>query len=141
PQMKARRIQLRDERAGKLPSVMLPPGAVMLALINPIKNSIEAMSPGGVLTLRTGAADLDGVFVEIEDNGPGMPEEFISHLFEPFTTFRQDGGGQGGSGLGLGMAVVQRTLDALGGSVTVRSNPGEGTRVHVVLPAEMKQGI
>lgn len=135
PMMKERRIQLRDERTEGLPPVLLPPGAVMRVLINPIKNSIEAMPPDGLLTLRTGTSAQGGVFVEIEDNGPGIPKDFLPHLFEPFTTFRQTGGGQGG--MGLGMAIVRRTLDVLGGSVTVHSNMGEGTCVQVVLPATM----
>jgi len=133
--MRTRRIQLHDERAETVPPVMLPPGAVMLTLANPVKNSIEAMSPDGVLTLRTGAAEQGGVFIEIEDNGPGIPQGFLPHLFEPFTTFRHSGEAQGG--LGLGMALVRHTLDMLGGTVTVRSNEGAGTCVRIVLPAEM----
>ncbi|MFA7256437.1 MAG: ATP-binding protein [Kiritimatiellales bacterium] len=133
PALKTHRIQLRDERTKELPVVRLPPGAVMLTLLNPIKNSIEAMSSDGVLTLRTGAAEQGGVFVEIEDNGPGIPIEFLPHLFEPFTTFRHTGGEQ--RSLGLGMTIVQHILDILGGSVTVHSNTGEGTRVRIVLPA------
>lgn len=134
--MKERGTQLRDERAEKIPPVMLPPEALMLVLVNPIKNSIEAMSPDGVLTLRTGTAEQGGVFVEIEDNGPGIPPEFLPRLFEPFTTFCHAGGGP--SGVGLGMAIVQHILDVLGGSVSVRSNAEEGTCVRIVLPAEMK---
>jgi two-component system NtrC family sensor kinase len=114
---------------------MLPPGAVMLTLLNPIKNSIEAMSPNGRLTLRTGTAEQGGVFVEIEDNGPGIPNEFMPRLFEPFATFRHSGAQQG---IGLGLAIVQQTLDVLGGSITVSSNLGEGTCVRIILPAELK---
>lgn len=128
-------IQLQDERADRLPIVMLPPGAVMLTLLNPIKNSIEAMSPNGRLTLRTGTAEQGGVFVEIEDNGPGIPNEFMPRLFEPFATFRHSGAQQG---IGLGLAIVQQTLDVLGGSITVSSNLGEGTCVRIILPAELK---
>jgi PAS domain S-box-containing protein len=136
--MRERRTQLQDERAPVLPSVTLPPAAVMLVLVNPIQNSLEAMPPGGTLTLRTGPDGGGGVWVEIEDNGPGIPEEFLPHLFEPFTTFRH-GGGQP-DGLGMGMAAVWRTLDVLGGSVTVRSGTGEGTCVRIVLPASISTG-
>jgi PAS domain S-box-containing protein len=136
PRMKERRTQLKDERAEKIPLVTLPPKAVMLTLVNPIKNSIEAMPPDGVLTLRTGTAEPGGVFVEIEDNGPGIPQKFIPRLFEPFATLRHIGGGQ--TGIGLGLAMVHRILDVLGGSVTVRSTEDEGTCVRIVFPAEMK---
>lgn len=140
--MRERRIQLRDERAGIVPLVLLPPGAVMLTLIQPVKNSIEAMSENGILTLRTGSETGGGVFVEIEDNGPGIPPEFLPHLFEPFTTFRHSG--TGGGGIGLGMAMVRRTLDVLGGTVTVHSSEGSGTCVRIILPARMEvsgQGV
>jgi PAS domain S-box-containing protein len=136
--MRERRIQLRDERTATVPLVRLPPGAVMPVLVNPIKNSMEAMPPDGVLTLRTGGLEQGGVFVEIEDNGPGIPPEFLPHLFEPFTTFRHSG--RGYAGLGLGMTMVQHTLDALGGSVTVRSGTGEGTCVRIILPASVPAG-
>ncbi|MEI7850912.1 MAG: ATP-binding protein [Kiritimatiellales bacterium] len=134
--MKERRTQLKDERAEKIPAVTLPSEAVMLTLVNPIKNSIEAMPPDGILTLRTGTAEPGGVFVEIEDNGPGIPPKFMPRLFKPFAALRHIGGGQ--TGVGLGLAIVQRTLDVLGGSVTVRSNEDEGTCVRIVFPAEMK---
>lgn len=140
--MRERRIQLRDERAEVVPLVLLPPGAVMLTLIQPVKNSVEAMAPDGVLTLRTGPESGGGVFVEIEDNGPGIPPEFLPHLFEPFTTFRHNG--TGGGGIGLGMAMVRHTLDVLGGTVAVRSDEGSGTCVRMVFPARMEaagQGV
>ena len=134
--MKGRRTQLKDERAENVPPVALPPEAVMLVLVNPVKNSIEAMPQDGVLTLRTGTVEQGGVFIEIEDNGPGIPQKFMPHLFDPFTTFHYNREGQ--TGAGLGMALVQQTLGVLGGTVTVRSSVEQGTCVRIVLPAEMK---
>jgi signal transduction histidine kinase len=60
----------------------------------------------------------------------------MPRLFKPFAALRHIGGGQ--TGVGLGLAMVQRTLDVLGGSVTVRSTEDEGTCVRIVFPAEMK---
>lgn len=130
--MKEHRIELRDERAETLPVVLLPPGPVMLTLVNPIKNSLEAMTKGGVLTLHTGATEPGGVFVEIEDNGPGIPHNFLPQLFDPFTSLRHDGKEQ--RTLGLGMATVRRVLNLIGGSVSVSSNEGAGTVVRITLP-------
>jgi PAS domain S-box-containing protein len=130
-----RQIQIHDERAPGVPPVFLPPEAVMLTLMNPVKNSLEALAPGGILTLRTGPAG-EGVFVEIEDNGPGIPPDFLPRLFEPFTTFRHSR--TTGGGPGLGMAQLQHTLDVLGGSVEVQSHIGEGTCVRIILPAGLK---
>jgi signal transduction histidine kinase len=73
------------------------------------------------------------VFDEIEDNGSGISPEFLPHLFEPFTAFRR--GSAEHRGIGLGMAMVRHTLDALGGTIAVRSLEGEGTCVRMILPA------
>lgn len=130
--MQERRIRLRDERSESVPSVILPPAAVMSVLVNPVRNSIEAMAADGILTLRTGPADAGGVFIEIEDNGPGIPKEFLPHLFEPFTTLHNR---SEQSGIGLGMAIVRHVLDVLGGSVDVQSDEGSGTCIRIILPA------
>lgn len=136
PQIRERNLTIRDERAGKLPSVKLPPGAVMLVLLNPLKNSVEMLDAPGTLVLHTEASE-EGVIVEIEDDGPGIPPEFIPRLFDPFTTLgtKQDGS----RGVGLGMAIVQRTLNIMGGSVSVDSAPNSGTLVRMVFPFEMRR--
>lgn len=132
--MQERRVRLHDERSETVPSVILPPAAVMSVLLNPLRNSIEAMGPDGILTLRTGPSETGGVFIEIEDNGPGISKEFLPHLFEPFTTFRLHNRSEQ-DGIGLGMAIVRYVLDVLGGSVDVRSDEGSGTCVRIILPA------
>jgi PAS domain S-box-containing protein len=136
PQMERRSVRVQDERAGELPPVNLPPGAVMPVLLHPLRNSLNVLDEDGLLTLRSGS-DQRGVFVEIEDDGPGIPPDFLPRLFEPFTTYRQSSDQPQGAGLGL--AIVRRTLDALGGDITVRSNVGQGTCVRIVLPFQTKE--
>lgn len=83
-------------------------------LINLINNSIKAMPEGGRVSL-TGRAANGGVLVTVEDSGPGMTEEKLSRVLRG-----EDGG--------LGLAIVQRLLKQNGGSLTVRTAPGQGTR-------------
>jgi two-component system sensor histidine kinase PilS (NtrC family) len=65
--------------------------------------------------------------IAVEDDGPGMTRDELSHLFTPFFTTKD-------SGTGLGLATVHRIVDAHGGTVAVESAPGKGTRFTVRLP-------
>jgi len=86
------------------------------------------------------------VILEVSDTGPGIPEADLPRMFERFFTTRavaSEGGGAGGAepsarrqkGTGLGLALVKAIAEAHGGSVGVRSSPGEGATFHVTLPA------
>ena len=95
------------------------------ALLNLVLNAVEAMPGGGVLRLEVRLKE-EGVILAVHDDGPGMKQEVIDRLFEPFLT-RKSGG------TGLGLAMVRRTVEIHGGTVRVYSNPGKGTRVEVRL--------
>jgi two-component system sensor histidine kinase AtoS len=68
------------------------------------------------------------VEVEIADRGSGIPDEILERVFEPFFTTKT-------KGTGLGLATVHRVVEAHGGQLLVKSRPGEGTSVRVMLPA------
>jgi signal transduction histidine kinase len=65
--------------------------------------------------------------VELEDTGPGIPEEVQARMFEPFFTTKA-------AGTGLGLAVVRRIVEGHGGALSVRSGPGLGTVFRLSLP-------
>jgi two-component system C4-dicarboxylate transport sensor histidine kinase DctB len=81
------------------------------------------------VTLRARRAAGDRIELSVEDEGPGVPEELRSHVFEPFFTTRSDRSG------GLGLAISKRLVDEAGGSLEVDSAPGGGARFRVVVPA------
>jgi two-component system sensor histidine kinase BaeS len=94
-------------------------------LINLISNSIKAIDPGGrVAVIAT--AEGDHICLEIKDNGCGIPEADLPHIFERFYK------GKNG-GLGLGLAIVHELVAAHGGTVSVRSSVGSGTAIRVML--------
>jgi two-component system sensor histidine kinase HydH len=100
------------------------------AFLNLILNGLEALSPGGRLTLTTTYSAPNGsVSVIVEDTGSGMSEETVSRMFDLFFTTKPQG-------TGLGMAIVRSVIDLHGGTLAVSSTPGEGTRVSVRLPLE-----
>lgn len=114
------------------------------ALLQLILNANDAMPRGGELRLEArsrrveGARDCSagrltpGDFLEIAlvDGGAGMSPDVCARIFEPFFSHAR-----GGKGLGLGLNVVQAFAEGNGGAVDVVSRPGEGTRVHLYLPA------
>lgn len=98
-------------------------GEVVAALVNLVVNAIDA---GAVtITLRSGATD-EHSWVEVADDGPGMPPEVAKRVFEPFFTTK------GEEGTGLGLAMVFATMERYGGTVTVDTAEGKGTTFRLV---------
>jgi signal transduction histidine kinase len=121
-------IEVRRDYAADLPRVAGYPAELNQVWTNLIDNAADALNGAGVLTLRTRAND-DSVFVEVSDDGPGVPEHVRATLFEPFVTSKPAGAG---SGLGLDNAkrIVERRH---GGSLSYTTGPG-GTTFCVRLP-------
>ncbi|MEH6360013.1 MAG: cache domain-containing protein [Amylibacter sp.] len=100
-------------------------------LINLIVNAIQAMSDGGVLSLRTRNTTVEGIAgisVCVQDTGKGMPKDVIDKIFDPFfTTKRREG-------TGLGLSISQTIINRYGGTILVESTEGIGTKFSVWLP-------
>ncbi|MEM0118098.1 MAG: PAS domain S-box protein [Conexivisphaerales archaeon] len=94
---------------------------------NLIKNSIDAMPKGGRILLE-GGSDENKVWIEVKDNGTGIKKSELANMFKPlFTTKPQ--------GMGLGLPICKRIVEAHGGSISLDSTWGVGTTVRVELPA------
>jgi signal transduction histidine kinase len=117
---------------GNGPLVLVHPPLLGQLLENLLDNAEKYGSPAARIVVET--LELDGsAILAVEDAGPGIPPEEISRVFEPFYRSVQ-ARRQGTSGVGLGLAVVQRIAAAFGGSVEVRSGSGRGCRIEVRLP-------
>lgn len=105
--------------------------------LNIAGNAIKYNRPGGIVRGRIDYEGEEGDTViyscTIEDNGIGMSEEFLSHVFEPFV---QAGGGARSTyqGVGLGMSIVKSIVDKMGGKISVKSKLGEGSTFKVTIP-------
>ncbi|MCG8471544.1 MAG: ATP-binding protein [Desulfobacterales bacterium] len=99
---------------------------VSQVLVNLILNAVEAVGSGGTIEVRAECVDAE-VRVSVADNGPGIPEDLASRLFEPFVSGRE-----GGSGLGL--SISKRIAEGLGGHLAVTPRPGGGTVFTLGLP-------
>ena len=106
--------------------VTADPDRLSQIVINLISNSVKAVASEGRVAIIA-CSDRERVSLEITDNGCGIPEEDIPHVFERFYK------GKNG-GLGLGLAIVQELVTAHGGTVSVRSVAGSGTSFYVMLP-------
>lgn len=123
-------IEIKVGVAADLPPVTCDASQVQQLVLALAMNAIEAMSRGGVLTLRA-ARRGDRVVLEVQDTGTGIPKEHLPHIFEPFFTTKEEG-----KGVGLGLAVVYGIVQRHGGRLDVASTPGEGTTFTVELPLE-----
>ena len=122
--------------APSLPPVEVDLAQLETALLNAAFNARDAMPEGGRLSLATRHLAGEGggeVMVEIADTGSGMSAEVLDRAFEPFFTTKPVG-----EGTGLGLSQIHGFAAQAGGRAEIRSAPGEGTAVRIVLPATGK---
>lgn len=110
------------------PKIKTDPTLIRRALTNLINNAIQAMPDGGSLELCAVKTE-DRAVITVTDTGKGIPEEIKPKLFTPLVTTKA-------KGQGLGLAVVKRLVEALGGSITFESELGKGTTFTINLPPE-----
>ena len=146
PAFHAKEITLTVEIPGDLPLVWADAGKMHQVLVNVLANALAATPPHGAVSISAGAratlpdelargrqvADAMSplvITIEVRDTGCGMPEADIQKAFEPFFTTKAVG-----TGTGLGLFLSRETILAHGGSLSLKSETGQGTTVTVTLP-------
>ncbi len=117
------RTEFREDR-----EVFADPDQLRRVLVNLVGNAVDAMPNGGTLTVSAGPRDDGRYSVVVEDTGVGIPAENRERIFEPYFTTKA-------SGLGLGLVLTKKIVDAHGGEIVADSAPGKGTRIEIALPA------
>jgi signal transduction histidine kinase len=126
---KGRPVTIIKEMDKSLPELQCYPGDLNQVWTNIIDNAIQAMGGHGTLTIRTARENEQMIRVEICDDGPGIPEDIIDRIFNPFFTTKPVG-----EGTGLGLDLAWRiVVEKHGGTMSVQSKPGD-TRFIVCLP-------
>jgi signal transduction histidine kinase len=125
-----RRVQVLAELPAEVPVARADAQRVEQIISNLLGNAIRHTPPGG-LVAATASADDAHVSIEVRDTGDGIAPEDLPHVFERFYRGR---GEDGRAGLGLGLALVKELAEAMGGSASVSSAPGEGSCFSVRLP-------
>jgi signal transduction histidine kinase len=106
----------------------------MIRVINNlIKNAIEAMPNGGKITINI-EEEMSNLVIKITDTGLGIPKEKINTIFRPFQSTKA-------SGMGLGLAYCKNTVEAHGGSISVKSKLGKGSTFSITIPINMDHDI
>ncbi|HXF69201.1 MAG TPA: HAMP domain-containing sensor histidine kinase [Thermoflexus sp.] len=131
PNYETRRVHLLLPQAPwPLPAVKGDPDLLWLAVFNVLDNALKFTRPGDLIELRA-FEDGRSVVIEVADTGPGIAKEDLPHIFEELY---RGANAQRCEGSGLGLALVQTIIRRHGGSVRVRSRPGEGTVFTISLP-------
>lgn len=107
-------------------------GSLHQVLYNLAANGVQASPRGGVVRIDVESDGRNWFVIHVRDQGPGIPAEVQSQLFEPFVSAPV--GGRSKQGLGLGLSVVKSIVDAVGGRVEFETAPGQGTCFRVYLP-------
>ena len=124
-------LSIEWRRAADLPSVYTDAGRLKGVIKNLIGNAVKFTEEGGI-TIEARAQD-EGVEISVTDTGIGIPNEALAIIFEPFRQVESPSARQR-RGSGLGLHIVKRWLELLGGSITVESEVGRGSTFRVWIP-------
>lgn len=111
-----------------MPMITIDKLKIKQVINNLLKNAKEACAPGGQVRLSA-TQDQDFISISIKDNGCGIPEDTLAHIFTPFKTFKQ-------GGTGLGLAITHEIIDAHEGTIHVSSTEGIGTEFIITIPID-----
>jgi signal transduction histidine kinase len=118
-----------NKNFGAIPDITCAPSQINQVFLNLITNAVQAMpEERGTITL-TSRKDGEGVAVDVEDDGAGIPPELMPKIFDPFFTTKEVG-----KGTGLGLSISYKIIQQHGGRISVESTPGQGTKFTVWFP-------
>ncbi|MEW6547176.1 MAG: ATP-binding protein [Bacillota bacterium] len=123
----ARGVEIRVTGLARAPEICADAGQMTHVILNLVLNALEAMPSGGTVWVRLRCLPSSrGLVITVADNGPGIPHEIRSRLFQPFVTTKE-------GGTGLGLTICRNIVSQHGGNIRIRSGK-RGTIVQVSLP-------
>jgi two-component system NtrC family sensor kinase len=127
--IKIANISFTTDLTAKSDLIFCSPNQIKQACVAIIVNASEAVLENGEIVISTKNPDSGTIKLEISDNGIGIPEDDIPHIFQPFFSTKHDT-----SGIGLGLAIVHGIVKSHNGKIEVKSEIGKGTTISVILP-------
>jgi len=121
-------ITLTANLPADIGAVSLDTDRIGQVLLNLCLNALAAMTAGGNLRLSLTQPEAGWIRIDVGDTGIGIPAEELSRVFDPYFTTKP-------AGTGLGLPIVQKIVEAHGGSIHLASDPGKGTTATLLLPA------
>lgn len=122
-------IEVIQAKTKEMKPIWTDPDQLRQVLINLLSNAIHAISDQGRITIQI-EASANGAAISVSDTGTGIPKERLEKIFEPFFSTKPPG-----EGTGLGLFVTREIVEKLGGTMSVESQVGEGSRFTVEIPA------
>ena len=119
-------LAVRTETDRSMPMMEIDRGLLRQAILNLVKNAMEALSRGGEIVLTSGGGG-DHVDISVADTGPGIDAQVARNLFEPFFTTKTQG-------TGLGLSIARQISEEHGGELSWRNRPGGGAMFTIRLP-------
>jgi two-component system, sporulation sensor kinase E len=120
----AKAVLIHKDFPAKLPAIKAIEKLLKQAILNLLRNAVDAMPQGGTLNILAGVKE-QSVYLELADTGVGIPANL--DIFQPFATTKEQG-------MGLGLAITRHLVEAHGGTIGYRSKPGEGTTFCLTFP-------
>ncbi|MFI5309380.1 MAG: sensor histidine kinase, partial [Polyangiales bacterium] len=127
PQKESQQIEIAPALAPGLPRVQGPQHRLTQVLLNLLLNAVDALGGRGRIEISAERADGECLLC-VSDDGPGLSDEVLARLFEPFTTTKPPG-----KGTGLGLAVCHALVEGMGGTIRAENRPEGGARFEVRL--------
>ena len=118
-----------DRNFSELPPIKAKPEEIQQIFTNLLTNAVQAMDGKGALSISTEGQN-GNVLATIRDTGPGIPQEYLSKIYDPFFTTKEQG-----KGTGLGLNIVHQLVVKHGGKIDVSSQKGKGTTFSLTFPA------
>jgi two-component system sensor histidine kinase KdpD len=134
PSLEGRHVEV--EASDDLPLVLVDAELVQLVIRQLLDNALKYSLPTGSITLKA-TTDENGVVIAIADQGPGIPQEEQSRIFDKF--YRGAQGDSQTKGTGMGLAVAREVVHAHGGEIHLKSSPGLGSEFYFSLPLAPKE--
>jgi len=116
-------------------SVLIKSDATRLkeVISNLLQNAVK-YTDKGMVTVRTGKLPSNAIMVEVEDSGMGISETHLASIFEPFMQVHKTSSENSRGGIGLGLSIVKKHLEQIGGTISVKSELGKGSTFRITLP-------
>jgi two-component system sensor histidine kinase HydH len=128
PEAAARAIELTTQVEPGLPSIAADPVRLTQALMNLVINAMQAVERQGRIGVSVSASpDQQAILVQVSDNGPGIPQERLASIFDPYFTTKVEGSG-------LGLWIAQQIATAHGGTIQAQNGPNGGAVFAMALP-------
>jgi PAS domain S-box-containing protein len=122
-------IEVSDETQ-EIPKFQIDVGKIRRSFVNIIKNAFDAMPNGGTLTIKNEIIG-DSVVFSFKDTGQGMTQETLTKMWKPLFTTKA-------KGMGFGLAICKRNVEAYGGKINAESTPKRGTTILIELPLNLE---